>query len=109
MELRQLRSFVVVAYRLSFSRAARELYLSQPALSSQIQALESSLGVKLLERNRRTVRFTPAGVSFLADAESILQRLEESANRARQVAEGTAGHLRIGFVASAAGVSLDSF
>jgi DNA-binding transcriptional LysR family regulator len=102
MEFRQLRSFVAVAHTLSFSRAAKEVHLSQPALSAQIQSLESDLGVLLLERNRRMVRLTPAGEALLADAEAILQRTQEAAIRAQQIAQGDAGHLRIGFVASAA-------
>jgi DNA-binding transcriptional LysR family regulator len=102
MEFRQLKSFIAVAHTLSFSRAAKEVHLSQPALSAQIQSLESDLGVRLLERNRRMVRLTPAGEALLSDAEAILQRTHEAAIRARQIAQGDAGHLRIGFVASAA-------
>lgn len=61
MELKQLRSFAVVARTLSFSRAAVELQLSQPVLSAQILALEADLGVRLLDRNRRmkAARWTP--------------------------------------------------
>ena len=70
MELKQLRSFVAVARALSFSRAALELHLSQPALSAQIMALEADLGARLFERNRRLVRLTRAGESLLVDAGS---------------------------------------
>lgn len=101
MELKQLRSFIAVAHALSFSRAARELHLSQPALSSQIQALESDLEVLLLQRNRRTVRLTPAGEAFLRDAELLLQKATDAKRHAQRIAQGNAGHLRIGFVASA--------
>ena len=101
MELKQLRSFVAVARALSFSRAARELHLSQPALSAQIKALEDDVGTMLLERNRRTVRLTRAGESLLADAQVLLQNAAEARMRASQVASGDVGHLRIAFVASA--------
>lgn len=102
MEIKQLRSFIAVARSLSFSRAARELHLSQPALSAQIMALEADVGVLLLERNRRTVRLTPAGVSLLTDAELLLTQVTAAKTRACDIASGNAGHLRIGFVASAA-------
>jgi LysR family transcriptional regulator, benzoate and cis,cis-muconate-responsive activator of ben and cat genes len=101
VELKQLRSFIAVAHALNFSRAARELHLSQPALSAQIKALEDELGTLLLERNRRMVRLTRAGESLLADAEVLLQNAEEARKRVLRVASGEAGHLRIAFVASA--------
>lgn len=101
MDMRQLRSFVAVAHGLSFSRAARHLHLSQPALSAQIKSLEEHLGAKLFERNRRTVRLTPAGSALLADAESLLQQIAEIELRVSRISTGEIGHLRIGFVASA--------
>jgi LysR family transcriptional regulator, benzoate and cis,cis-muconate-responsive activator of ben and cat genes len=100
VEFKQLRSFIAVARALNFSRAARELHLSQPALSAQIKALEEDLGTLLLERNRRMVRLTRAGQSLLADAEILLQNADEARKRALRVASGEAGHLRIAFVAS---------
>jgi DNA-binding transcriptional LysR family regulator len=102
MELRHLRSFCAVADLLSFIQASRRLHLSQPALSAQIQALESDLGVQLLERTRRTVKLTPAGLVFRQEAQNILQSVEAARLRIHQIASGEAGHLRIGFVASAA-------
>jgi LysR family transcriptional regulator, benzoate and cis,cis-muconate-responsive activator of ben and cat genes len=101
MEFRQLRSFIAVARVLNFSRAARELHLSQPALSAQIKALEEDLGTLLFERNKRTVRLTRAGESFLADAEVLIDDAAEAKRRATRFASGEAGHLRIAFVASA--------
>jgi LysR family transcriptional regulator, benzoate and cis,cis-muconate-responsive activator of ben and cat genes len=101
MEFRQLRSFIAVARTLNFSRAARELHLSQPALSAQIKTLEDDLGILLLERNKRTVRLTRAGESFLADAEVLIDDAAEAKRRAGRFASGEAGHLRIAFVASA--------
>jgi LysR family transcriptional regulator, benzoate and cis,cis-muconate-responsive activator of ben and cat genes len=102
LDIRQLRSFVAVAHGLSFSRAAQHLHLSQPALSTQIKSLESHLGAKLFERNRRTVRLTLAGSALLADAESLLQQISDTELRVARISTADAGHLRIGFVASAA-------
>jgi DNA-binding transcriptional LysR family regulator len=102
MELKHLTSFVSVAEQLSFVRAARQLYLSQPALSGQIQKLEEELGVQLLFRNRRTVRLTNAGSVFLVEARAILARATLAADRAQRASRGQIGRLRIGFVSSAA-------
>jgi LysR family transcriptional regulator, benzoate and cis,cis-muconate-responsive activator of ben and cat genes len=101
LDIRQLRSFVAVAHGLSFSRAAQHLHLSQPALSAQIKSLEDHLGARLFERNRRTVRITPAGSALLADAESLLQQIADTELRVARISTGEIGHLRIGFVASA--------
>ena len=101
LDIRQVRSFIAVAHALSFSRAARQIHLSQPALSTQIKALEGHLGAELLERNRRTVRLTEAGSAFLSDAEALLQQISEIELRVARVSTGEIGQLRIGFVASA--------
>lgn len=97
MELRQLRYFITVAEVLHFGRAAEALHLSQPALSKQIQALEDSLGVQLLERTKHWVRLTIAGQKFLETAHRILQEVEQGIQTTRQIADGEMGRLKIGF------------
>ena len=101
MELRQIRCFVAVAEELHFGRAARRLSISQPPLSRTIQQLESELGAKLLERTRRRVEPTPAGVAFLSRCRQILTQVEGSAREAREVAQGRIGTLSVSFVGSA--------
>ncbi|MGO9957288.1 MAG: LysR substrate-binding domain-containing protein [Solirubrobacteraceae bacterium] len=101
MELRQLRYFVAVAEELHFRRAAARLHISQPPLSQQIAALERELGCELLARTRRRVELTPAGEAFLRDARATLAELDVASARARAIAEGRAGVLRINFVGSA--------
>ncbi|MBG0565566.1 LysR family transcriptional regulator [Actinoplanes aureus] len=72
VHLRELRYFVTVAEHLHFTRAAEELFVSQPALSKQIRALEAQLRVRLFERDRHEVRLTPAGETLLPAARQLL-------------------------------------
>lgn len=102
MELKHLTSFVAVADRLSFVRAAGDLHLSQPALTAQIKHLEEELGVQLFIRNRRTVRLTEGGTLFLIEARATLSRAALAVERVQKAARGEIGRLTIGFVSSAA-------
>lgn len=101
MELRHLRYFVAVAEELHFGRAAERLHIAQPPLSQQIKQLEEELGARLLTRTTRKVDLTPAGVSYLENARDVLARVDRANDEARQIADGLAGRLRIGFVGSA--------
>jgi DNA-binding transcriptional LysR family regulator len=79
LDLRQLRLFIGVAEELHFGRAAARLFITQPALSRQIQALEQALGVLLLERDHHRVDLTPPGRVLLEQARELLahsQRVE---------------------------------
>jgi DNA-binding transcriptional LysR family regulator len=98
MELRHLRYFQAVAEELSFSRAARRLRIVQPALSRAIKELEEDLDARLLDRNRRTVKLTPAGAVLLHETGLLLQRLEESLRRVRRTASGEEGELVLGYI-----------
>lgn len=72
LNLLHVRAFVTVARELHFGRAAQKLHMTQPPLSRQIALLEQHLGARLLDRNRQAVRLTPAGRSFLIEAEELL-------------------------------------
>ena len=98
MELRHLRYFSVLADELHFGRAAQRLAISQPPLSVAIRQLEEAVGARLFDRNSKGVRLTPAGQALRASARRLLRQAEEAALEARDVAAGSAGLLRIGFV-----------
>lgn len=98
--LDQLRSFVAVAEELHFGRAAERLNMTQPPLSRQIQKLEKSVGVELLERDNRKVTLTDAGRVFLADAKRVLVAAERAPLTARKIAAGRLGVIRLGFTAA---------
>ncbi|WSQ19680.1 LysR substrate-binding domain-containing protein [Streptomyces zaomyceticus] len=92
VHVRELRSFLAVAEELHFTRAAERLYVSQPALSKQIRALERQLGAPLFDRDRRGVALTSVGTALLPHARAVLAAWEagrEAVRRAREAADRT--------------------
>ena len=87
IEMRHLRSFVAVAEDLNFGRAAARLYLSQPALSRQISALEKLVGCELLRRSTHSVELTLAGEALLDRARRLLQDLDEAVSVTQSVGD----------------------
>lgn len=96
MDIRELRSFVKVAQCGSFSQAARELFIAQPALSRQIAKLEEALGVSLFIRHGKGVELTAAGARLLDRAEVMLRFTEETADHVRNAGAVEQGHLAVG-------------
>ena len=78
MDLGQLRYFNKIVEHRSFTRAAKDCSVSQPALSQQIAKLEKELGQPLFERQGRTIRMTPAGQVLQNHAQKILQLVEDA-------------------------------
>ncbi|MDH4060797.1 MAG: LysR substrate-binding domain-containing protein [Aquincola sp.] len=78
-----LRAFEAVARRLSFSAAAEEMFLTQPAISRQIKALEEELGAPLFMRGTRRVELTGAGMQLLRGMQPLLQRLDGTVRQIR--------------------------
>ena len=100
MELKLLRTFLTVVDLRHFGRAAEALHMSQPALSKQVGALETSLGGKLFERGRHGAELTLFGERFLPDAQALVRDADEILLRAREASSGRLGHLRIGLCLS---------
>ena len=97
MTLNQLKYFVAVAESRSFTKAAEQYFLAQTAITQQIQKLETSLGVQLVDRKTRPISLTPMGQVFLKEARSILRRMDGAIQRTREASTGITGTLRIGY------------
>jgi DNA-binding transcriptional LysR family regulator len=96
MTLVQLRHLIALAGSGSFSRSAESLFLTQPALSRSIRALEEELGQPLFDRIGRRSELTPFGREVLERARHIVFEVDELAASARRMREGHAGSLRVG-------------
>lgn len=101
MELRQLRYLMILGKELHFAKAAEKLFITQPALSKQIQQLEDELGLKLFNRTKRKVALTKAGAYLMDEAEFMLNHLERAVDATKRKALGEDGEIRMGFVGSA--------
>jgi len=91
-----LTTFLAVAEHLNFTRAAEALYLSQPAVSRQMKALQQTLGVPLFEQVGRSLELTDTGRAFLPQAQRLRGDLERAREALQEVQRGSVGRLRIG-------------
>ena len=96
IELRLLRYFAVVAEELHVGHAAARLYISQPALSQQIRALEEQVGLPLFVRHPRGMELTQAGEALLLEAREVLGRSERLEAAGEELRRGQSAALRIG-------------
>ena len=95
MDTQNLKAFAAVAASGSFSAAANELHLTQPAISKRIALLESELGTPLFDRTGRRVRLTQAGDRLLLRARSILQQLKLAEQEIRDLSTTVSGSLNL--------------
>ena len=101
VELRHLRSFVVLADERHFGRAAVRLHIAQPALSQQLKQLERETGARLLDRSTRRVELTEAGRLLRGRAAEILAAVDRTSADLGLLGAGRAGRVRLGFVGTA--------
>lgn len=109
MELRQLSYFVAVSEKLHFGRAAMRVNVAQPALSTQVQAMEKGLNVQLSTRLTRKVQLTRAGEVFYDRYVRMLGELDLSAELARAAGGRTMREIRIGTIYPATTGALPAF
>jgi len=96
--LKQLQYLVALRDQGHFGRAAEACFVTQSTLSAGIKELESLVGVMLVERTRRVVRFTPLGIRVAEKAQRILRETEDLADMVRASGEPLAGELRMGVI-----------
>ena len=106
--LKQLQYLVALRDHGHFGRAADACFVTQSTLSAGIKELESLIGVTLVERNRRVVRFTPLGERVAEKAQRILRETEDLADMVRAAGKPLAGELRMGVIPTIAPFLLPS-
>ncbi len=99
MNIDYLKTFFRVAETQSFTQAARDLYLTQPAVSQQIQNLENSLKVTLFDRSRRKILLTEEGRLLFAYAQKIFSLVQDLENAFESLSDLGQGHINIGATA----------
>lgn len=101
--IKQIKYFQAVVRCKSFTEAAEECFISQSAISQQIQALEHELGVKLLNRENRKISLTPAGEHFYRKSLVLIADFERMCNETVRIANKDRAELRIGYLKSYSG------
>lgn len=105
MDFRLLRAFVHTARATTISQAAASLSITQPALTKQIQQLESLVGAALFRRGRYGSELTATGEALLDDARTIVDLVDRFRGRAARIASGEEGQLAVGFGLSSISVA----
>ena len=106
--LKQLQYLVALKDQGHFGKAAESCYVTQSTLSAGLREIESLMGVTLVERTRRVVRFTPLGLKIAEKARRILREAEELADMARAAGKPLSGELRMGVIPTIAPFLLPS-
>ena len=99
--LRQMKVFAAVARNLSFTRAARELHLTQPAVSQQVKLLEEEVGLPLFEKIAGKIQLAPAGVELLRYASQTIELMREASESLAAMRGLKRGVLKLGAVSTA--------
>ncbi|MGC4049104.1 MAG: LysR family transcriptional regulator [Paludibaculum sp.] len=95
LNLRHFEAFAAIASAGSFTRAAQALHVSQPALTVQIRQLEATIGVRLLDRNTRSVKLTRIGQQLSPVIQRLLREIDSVVLNARELATGDRGSVSV--------------
>lgn len=98
MDINQLRAFITVAHTKNLTQAAEKLFLSQPAVSAQIKAVESDVGTPLFTRTNNGMQLTRAGEVLLPEAEALLQHKHRLDNFAKTLSEHFVANAQLGLI-----------
>lgn len=98
MTLSQIQYFLTAARCLNFTVAAREMYITQPALGRQISAMEEELGVKLFLRNKNFLSLTPVGAMLRKEFTSLMVNYNEILQKIYAMGQEDSVHMRIGML-----------
>lgn len=98
MNLRQIEYFLAISETMNFTKAAQKLYVSQTAVTKQIQLLEHELGTQLFDRNNKQIELTKAGEFFLVEAKKIFYQFKRSTLNMKSFLYGEKGIIKIGFL-----------
>ena len=97
MNTNQLTYFIAVAENQNFTKAAAQCYLTQTAITQQIQILEKQMDVVLIDRTSRPIKLTQAGHIFYHEAKDILARINLAIQNTKNAHNAASGLLRIGY------------
>lgn len=106
MLLRQMKYFVAIVECNSFTEAAEQCYISQSAISQQIQSLEKELGVELIHRENRRFTLTPAGEYFYRQSRMLSDEVDELQRETIRIGQAEESRLRIGYLKNYSGQEL---
>ncbi len=106
MLLKQLKYFISIVEKGNFTEAAEENYISQSAISQQIQSLENELGYKLLIREKRTFTVTPVGKYIYHQSKNIIDNIEKMQKKAKFIADNKNYSIKIGYLKNYTGKEL---
>ena len=98
MLFKQMKYFISIVENNSFTEAAEQCYISQSAISQQIQSLEKGLGVPLMQRENRKFTLTPAGEYFYRHSRELLNQIEAMRRETARIGSDDESQLRVGFL-----------
>ena len=100
MNIKQLEYFVDLSQTFNFTKTAQNFYISQTAITKQIQCLEKDLGIPLFKRSKKSVKLTSEGRIYLPYAKKILKDIALSYQIIKEYQKGNQGSISIGFIKS---------